>query len=45
MIDKFKRDKIRQYKRMLYLMSVRSISNSHLSAELAARILDLQAQK
>ena len=44
-IDKFKRDKHRQYQRMLHLMSVRSVSNAHLSAELAARILDLQAQK
>lgn len=34
-IERFKKDKIKQYERMLYLMSVRSISNSHMFANLA----------
>ena len=41
-IDKFKKDKIHQYQKMLYLMSVRSIANAHMFAQLSHQILELQ---
>ena len=41
-IQRFKSDKIKQYERMLYLMSVRHIANSHLYSNLCNQILELQ---
>jgi hypothetical protein len=44
-IDKFKRDKSRQYAKMLNLMSVREISNAFSAATISHRILELQEKK
>jgi len=44
-IDRFKRDKVTQYKRMLRGFSVREITNSHVMANLCHGILQLDATK
>lgn len=41
-INRFKKDKIKQYERMLYLMSVREISNANLFSQLSNQILAMQ---
>ena len=41
-IEKFKTDKVKQYSRMLYLMSVRSVANANMLAQLSNQILELQ---
>jgi hypothetical protein len=40
-IPQFKRDKVRQYERMLLAMSTQSIWNAHLQAQLSTQILAL----
>jgi len=44
-IDRFKRDKVCQYKRMLRGFSVREITNQHLMANLCHHILQLEETK
>jgi len=44
-IDRFKRDKVNQYKRMLRGFSVREITNQHLTANLCHHILQLDETK
>jgi hypothetical protein len=41
-VDRFKKDKIGQYAKMLYQMSIRSIQNAHMAAQLSHQILELQ---
>lgn len=41
-IPQFKRDKVRQYERMLLAMSAQSICNAHLQAQLSTQILALR---
>ena len=44
-IDKFKRTKVEQYEKMLNSVSMREISNAHLSATLFHNILELSDKK
>jgi len=41
-IEKFKKDKIMQYSKMLYLMSIKSVYNANLLTQLSKQILELQ---
>ena len=43
-IEKFKKDKISQYTRMLHLMSVKTVHNMNMYAQLNKQILELQSQ-
>jgi len=44
-IDRFKRDKVEQYKRMIRGFSIREITNMHLTANLCHHILQLDETK
>jgi len=44
-IEKFKKDKINQYTRMLNLMAIKSVFNANLFTQLSNQVLELQQQE